>query len=75
MAPAAVNDRHVLEIWTRMNDNPSRVREGGVKFNVGQHVRISKEKMKFEKGSELNYTDEVFRIIKAIHRSPRPVYE
>ena len=40
---------------------------------VGQHVRISKEKMKFAKGSEQNYTDEIFRIEKFIHRTPRPV--
>ena len=43
VAPAAVTDKHVLEIWNRMNDR-SRVRVGTVKFNVGLHVRISKEK-------------------------------
>ena len=26
MAPAAVTDKHVLEIWTRMNDRRSHVR-------------------------------------------------
>jgi hypothetical protein len=45
------------------------------KLRVGQHVRISKEKMKFAKGGEQNYTTEVFRIIKVICRTPRPVYE
>ena len=45
------------------------------KFCVGQHVRISKEKMKFAKGGEQNYTTEVFRIIKVIRRTPRLVYE
>ena len=43
MAPAAVTDKHVLELWTRMNDRRSRVYVGSVTFNVGQHVRISKE--------------------------------
>jgi hypothetical protein len=38
-------------------------------------VRISKEKMKFAKGGEQNYTKEIFRIIKLICRTPRPVYE
>ena len=42
---------------------------------MGQHVRISKEKMRFAKGSEPNYTDEKFRILKAIPMTPRPVYE
>jgi len=46
-----------------------------VKFDVGQHVKISKEKMKFAKGSEQNYTNEIFRIVKVIRRTPRPVYE
>jgi len=75
MTPAAVTDKHVLEIWTRMNARKSRVRVGKVKFDVGQHARISKEKMKFAKGSEQNYTDETFRIVKVIGRTPRPVYE
>ena len=46
MVPAAMTAKHVLGKWSRMNDR-SRVRVGEVKFNVGQHVRISKEKMKF----------------------------
>jgi len=75
MAPATVTDKHVLAIWTRMNARRSRVRVGKVKVNVGQHARISKEKTKFAKGSEQNYTDEIFRIVKFIRRTPRPVYE
>jgi len=75
MAPAAVTNKKVLEIRTRMNDR-SRMRVGSVKFNVGQHVRKkSKEKMKFAKGSEQNYTDDIFRIVKVIRRTPRPLYE
>jgi dTDP-glucose pyrophosphorylase len=42
---------------------------------VGQHVLISKKKMKFAEVGEQNYTMEVFRIIKVIRRKPRPVYE
>ena len=44
-------------------------------YSVGQHVRISKEKAKFAKSSEQNISTEAFRIIKVIHRTPRPVYE
>jgi xanthine dehydrogenase molybdopterin-binding subunit B len=46
-----------------------------VKFHVGQHVRISKEKMRFAKASEQNFSTEIFRISKIIYRTPRPVYE
>ena len=49
MAPAAVTDIHVLEIWSRVNDNRSRVRVGRVKFKVVQHVGIRKENIKFAK--------------------------
>jgi len=38
-------------------------------------VRISKEKMKFAKGGEQNYTTEVFKVRKVVHRTPRPVFE
>ena len=31
--------------------------------------------MKFAKGGEQNYSTEVFRVIKVIRRTPRPVYE
>ena len=42
---------------------------------MGQRARISKEKMKFAKGSEQIYTDKIFRIVKVIRRTPRSVYE
>ena len=46
-----------------------------VKFKAGQHVRISKEKMKLEKRLEQNYTDEISIIVRVIRRTPRLVYE
>jgi len=56
-------------------ENRSRVLVGRVKFKVGQHVRTSKEKARFAKGSEQNYAYEIFRIVKVILRTPRPLYE
>jgi len=52
-----------------------RNRVAKVKFSVGQHVRISMEKMKFAKCGEQTLSTEVFRITKVIERRPRPVYE
>ena len=40
-----------------------------------QHVRISKEKIKFAKAAEHNFSTEIFRNVKVIHRRPRVVYE
>ena len=45
------------------------------RFRVGQHVRISKEKIKFKKGAEENFSREIFRINKVIKRTTRSVYE
>jgi hypothetical protein len=75
MAPARVTESDVLAIWTRMNEKERKIPITKPKFHIGQHVRISKEKMKFAKGGEQNYTTEVFRINKVIRRTPRPVYE
>ena len=38
-------------------------------------MRTSKEKVKFAKFAEHNFTTEIFRIVKVIDRIPRPVYE
>ena len=51
------------------------MRLGKVGFRVGQHVRISKGKMKFATCLEKNYTDEIIKTVKVIKRTPRPVYE
>jgi hypothetical protein len=75
-APSEVNDSNVLEIWEKMNrDNIKRVRVVKPKYRVNQHVRISKEKMRFAKASESNFSTEIFRISKVISGRPRPLYE
>jgi hypothetical protein len=63
-----------LAIWKRLQEKAQRIRHTQAKFRVGQHVRRSKEKMIFTKGSQQNYTTEIFKIIKFITKSPQPVY-
>ena len=75
MAPAQVSDKDVLAIWQRMNEKASRVRSAKAKYGVGQLLRIIKEKVKFAESAEQNYTTEIFRIVKEIHRTPRSIYE
>jgi len=75
MQPAPVSDSDILAIWKRMNEKRSRIPIAQPKFRVGQHVRISKEKIKFPKGGEQNYITEDFRIIEVILLTPRPVYK
>ena len=76
MAPGSVRDTEVLTIWNKMKGKADRARLlSKLKFGVGQHVRISKEKVKFAKGGEQNYTAEIFKKRKVVHRTPRPVFE
>jgi len=73
MAPSKVTDSDVRPIWKKINKKIRRVRTTEAKFTVGQNVRISKEKMKFTKGAEENFSRQIFRINKVIKRIPIPV--
>jgi len=76
MAPADVSDTDVLTIWNKMRGKADRKRRlSKLKFRVGQHVRISKEKMKFAKGGEQNYTTEIFKVRKVVYSIPCPVFD
>ena len=75
MAPSHVTNADVFTIWCRMKTKRQIVRVATAKFRVGQHVRVSKEKLKFAKAAELNFSTEIFRIVKLIDRRPRAVYE
>ena len=62
MAPSKVTDSDILAIWNRMRSKHSAISRASVTFSVGQHVRISKQKLKFAKGGEQNYTTELFKV-------------
>ena len=61
IAPSKVTDSDILAIWRKTKKN-RHVRSARAKFHMGQHVGISREKMKFAKGAEQNYSLEIFRI-------------
>jgi len=75
IAATNVTDTDILALWKRMQKRCGKVRVKISRYSVGQHVRIIKEKAKFAKSAEQNFSTEVFQIIKVIHRTPRPVYE
>ena len=54
MASSEVTDSDILAIWNRMLTRHTEIRRAAVRYSVGQHVRISKEKLKFAKGGEQN---------------------
>ena len=45
MAPSKVTDSDILAICNKMRSNNSSIRGAAVRISVGQHVRISKEKL------------------------------
>jgi len=63
LAPSRVTDSDVLAISKRMEAKKRRVRVAkAATFRVGQHVRISKEKMRIFKCTEQNFCTEVFLV-------------
>jgi len=76
MAPIEVSDTDVLTIWNKMQVKAGKTqRLSKLKFRVGQHVHINKEKMNFAKSGEQNYTTEIYKIRNVVYRTPRPVFE
>jgi hypothetical protein len=67
MAPAKFSDSNIFKIWRRMNNIKI--------FNVGQHVRISRKKMRFAKAAEQNFSTGLFRVTRVFKSRPRTVYE
>ena len=73
--PSFVNVKNENQIWhTLYDNNVYSTLSVKYKFNIGDQVRISKIKRKFEKGYLPNYSKEIFTISKKIPRHP-PVYK
>lgn len=78
MQPAAVT-LHNADIAARNMTNAAEKRRGrrrfsAYKYKPGDYVRISRTKGTFEKGYEKNWSEEIFRVKKAIERQGLYVY-
>jgi Integrase core domain/Chromo (CHRromatin Organisation MOdifier) domain len=69
MAPSEVKDNNILEVYHNIRRN-RKLRTKKPKCNVGDHVRISRNKHIFSKNYTPNYSHEVFIIRKVILRKP-----
>ena len=69
MEPAAVTIDNQSQVWQTLYGNATTVTPKSP-FKIGDTVRISREKLRFEKGYEQNWTREIFTIHKIINRSP-----
>jgi len=76
IASSRVTDSDVLVILNRIESSRrgSAIVSKAATFRVGQHVRISKVKIRFAKAAEQNFSTEIFRVAKVIDRRPRVVY-
>lgn len=74
MAPAEVNYNNESHVYVKLNGHPQITKDIKYKFQVGDTVRISKQKAAFEKGYLPNWTEEIFSVESRYPRSP-PVYK
>mgnify|MGYP001597207249 FL=1 len=70
---ATKHPKETQEVWDRVLDKQPIV-TGQTKFNVGDWVRISRIKGKFEKGYDQNWSQEIFKVIGVTRKYP-PSYK
>lgn len=71
--PASVNEDNAKEVFQILYKSQPQ-KPLVFRFNVGDKVRISKQRGVFRKGYEQTFTDEFFTITQRIYRDP-PVYK
>ena len=72
--PADVTVNNEKKVWHTLYDDDDNVKKVKYKFKIGDQVRISKIKRKFEKGYLPNFSKEIFTVRMQIPRDP-PVYK
>jgi len=73
MATLRVTDSEILALWKTMKEAHVLVRVTNATFQVGQHVRIIKEKMRLAKAAEQNFSTENLKVAKIIEKRPLAV--
>ena len=72
--PVSVTLENEKKVWHTLYSDHTEEKTPKYKFKIGDQVRISKIKRKFEKGYLPNFSQEIFSISKQIPRDP-PVYK
>ena len=72
IAPSKVNSKNAFAIASRRLTKNVKSKQ---KFNIGDHVSISKERLPFAKGYTPNYTEEIFQVTNVDRNRPIPTYE
>ena len=72
-APVEVTPENESDVWFTLYGDMENVKRKPCVFQVGDVVRVSKQKLTFEKGYETNWTEELFVVTDCVPRDP-PVY-
>ena len=67
-APNKVTTQNQLKVWKKCYREP--INRKAFKYNVGENVRISRDKYIFEKGYVQSWSEEHFEIERRLRRSP-----
>ena len=70
MKPTDVTADNEKQVWRTLYDHNDDVKHVKYKFKIGDQVRISKIKRKFEKGYLPNFSKEIFTISKQVPCDP-----
>lgn len=74
VAPDKVNKSNEKKLWKKQYEGHLRKsNKTKYKFQVGDHVRVSKYKTTFSRGFTKSFTDEIFRVMKRVPSKP-PTY-
>ena len=71
-SPDSITEHNTLDVWIESHAQ-RRGQRIKFKFQVGNNVRISRDKQLFEKGYMHNWSEEYFIIVERLSRTP-PVY-
>ncbi|GFS29188.1 uncharacterized transposon-derived protein F54H12.3 [Trichonephila inaurata madagascariensis] len=70
MTPASVTETNQSQVWENLYGKQNNKKVSKPNYRLNDTVRISKEKLLFEKGYEQNWTREIFTIHQIIRRNP-----
>lgn len=75
MQPATVTRENARIARENITRRWKTIKKRGIKYRVGDLVRISRAKAAFEKGYEAGWSEEIFRIHRVLEWRNPPVYE
>ena len=70
MKPKDVNNKNVKKVLNNINDGKPQKSLKSAKFETGEKVRVSQNKLIFEKGNTPNWSTEIFTITKRLNTVP-----